>query len=291
MTDTNSLDWERLHKALAVEAKAGYSDLMGKQYRFSEFFCLTFGKVPSQATPEQKRRWQELAQAFASYGEKTVADRQRLVVKASRLLKDVQQGKKPESSPQAQVKPKTPITVGSEYLEPEQPLSEAPGIGKSHMRSLYRLGLETVRDVLFYYPREHIDYAQQVNIGDLVEGETVTIVGTVKSCNCFTSPKNKKLSIFQLTVKDRTGEVKLSRFFAGNRFTNRGWQEKQKKLYPRSAIVAASGLVKKNKYGITLDNPEIELLDSPGGEIDSINIGRVLPVYPLTEGVSADVIR
>ncbi|NBD17895.1 MAG: ATP-dependent DNA helicase RecG [Cyanobacteria bacterium] len=291
MTDTSSLDWERLHKALAVEAKAGYSDIVGKQYRFSEFLCLTFGKVPPQATREQKQRWQALAQAFAHYGEKDHAERQQLVVKASRLLKDVQQGKQPESSPQPQVKPKTPVTPGSHYLEPEQPLTEAPGIGRSYTKSLYRLGLETVRDVLFYYPREHIDYARQVNIKDLAAGETVTIVGIVKSCNCFTSPKNKKLSIFQLTLKDRTGEVKLSRFFAGTRFTHRGWQEKQKKLYPKSAIVAASGLVKKNKYGITLDNPEIELLDSPGGEIDSVKIGRVLPVYPLTEGVSADVIR
>ena len=291
MTDTSSFDWERLHKALAVEAKGGYSDLMGKQYRFSEFLCLTFGKTPPQATREQKQRWQSLAEAFANYSEKPLTERQQLVIKASRLLKDIQAGKQPESPPQPQVKPQTPVTPGSHYLEPEQPLAEAPGIGKSHIRSLYRLGLETVRDVLFYYPRDHIDYARQVNIGDLEAGETVTIVGTVKSCNCFTSQKNKKLSIFQLTVKDRTGEVKLTRFFAGPRFTNRGWQEKQKKLYPKSAIVAASGLVKKNKYGITLDNPEIELLDSPGGEIDSVNIGRVLPVYPLTEGVSADVIR
>ena len=291
MTDTSSFDWERLHKALAIEAKGGYSDLMGKQYRFSEFLCLTFGKTPPQATREQKQRWQSLAEAFANYSEKPLTERQQLVIKASRLLKDIQAGKQPESSPQPQVKPQTPVTPGSHYLEPEQPLAEAPGIGKNHIRSLYRLGLETVRDVLFYYPRDHIDYARQVNIGDLEAGETVTIVGTVKSCNCFTSQKNKKLSIFQLTVKDRTGEVKLTRFFAGPRFTNRGWQEKQKKLYPKSAIVAASGLVKKNKYGITLDNPEIELLDSPGGEIDSVNIGRVLPVYPLTEGVSADVIR
>ncbi|MFB6277437.1 MAG: ATP-dependent DNA helicase RecG, partial [Halothece sp.] len=291
MTDASTLDWERLHKALAVEAKSGYSDIAGKQYRFSEFLCLTFGKIPSQATPEQQKRWHRLATEFSHYGEKTIQERQQLIVKASRLLKDVQQGKSSSPEPTPQPSPKSPIKESASYLELDQPLHQVPDIGKSRSRNLKRLGLETVRDVLFYYPREHIDYARQVNISDLTEGETVTIVGRVKSCNCFTSPKNKKLSIFQLIIKDRTGEVKLSRFFAGTRFTNRGWQEKQKKLYPKGAIVAASGLVKKNKYGITLDNPEIELLDSPGGEIESINIGRVLPVYPLTEGVSADVVR
>ena len=292
MTDDQTLDWERLHKALAIEAKNGYSDIVGNQYRFSEFFCLTFGKVPPQTTLEQEKRWRNLALEFSHYGEKTVTERQQLIVKASRLLKEVQEGK--TDTPTYQRKPlatKSPVASTEANLELDQPLRDVPGIGRSRSNSLYRLGLETVRDVLFYYPREHIDYAQQVNIADLAEGETVTIVGTVKSCNCFTSPKNKKLTIFQLVIKDRTGEVKLSRFFAGTRFAHRGWQEKQKRLYPKSAIVAASGLVKKNKYGITLDNPEIELLDSPGGEIESVNIGRVLPVYPLTEGVSADVIR
>ncbi|PSO47591.1 MAG: DNA helicase RecG [Cyanobacteria bacterium SW_9_44_58] len=291
MTDASTLDWERLHKALAVEAKSGYSDIAGKQYRFSEFLCLTFGKIPPQATPEQQQRWHRLATEFSNYREKTIQERQQLIVKASRLLKDVQQGKSSSPEPTPQPTPKSPIAQSASYLELDQPLQEVPDIGKTRSRSLKRLGLETVRDVLFYYPREHIDYARQVNISHLTEGETVTIVGRVKRCNCFTSPKNKKLSIFQLIIQDRTGEVKLSRFFAGTRFTNRGWQEKQKRLYPKGAIVAASGLVKKNKYGITLDNPEIELLDSPGGEIESINIGRVLPVYPLTEGVSADVVR
>lgn len=292
MTDDNTLDWERLHKALAVEAKNGYSDIVGSQYRFSEFFCLIFGKVPPKTTLEQEKQWRNLAIEFSNYGEKTVTERQQLIVKASRLLKEVQEGK--ADTPTSERKPlatKSPVANTEANLDLDQPLRDVPGIGRSRSNSLYRLGLETVRDVLFYYPREHIDYAQQVNIADLVEGETVTIVGTVKSCNCFTSPKNKKLTIFQLVIKDRTGEVKLSRFFAGTRFAHRGWQEKQKRLYPKSAIVAASGLVKKNKYGITLDNPEIELLDSPGGEIESVNIGRVLPVYPLTEGVSADVIR
>jgi ATP-dependent DNA helicase RecG len=49
--------------------------------------------------------------------------------------------------------------------------------------------------------------------------------------------------------------------------------------------------VKKSKYGITLDNPQLEVLDGEGGAIESLNVGRVVPVYPLTEGVGADVVR
>ena len=64
-----------------------------------------------------------------------------------------------------------------------------------------------------------------------------------------------------------------------------------KRSYAMGALIAASGLVKQNKYGITLDNPEFEVLDSGGGSINSLKIGRLLPVYPLTEGVAADLIR
>jgi ATP-dependent DNA helicase RecG len=92
-------------------------------------------------------------------------------------------------------------------------------------------------------------------------------------------------------MRDSSGRIKLSRFYAGTRYGNRGWQEKFKKQYPSGVAIAASGLVKKNKYGLTLDSPEIEVLDSDGADIKSLKIGRVLPVYPLTDGVPADLIR
>jgi ATP-dependent DNA helicase RecG len=57
------------------------------------------------------------------------------------------------------------------------------------------------------------------------------------------------------------------------------------------AVVAASGLVKKNKYGLTLEDPELEVLDHTDGTIDSLTIGRVVPVYPLVESVPADIVR
>jgi len=83
-------------------------------------------------------------------------------------------------------------------------------------------------------------------------------VGNVKRCNCFNSPKNTKLAIFELLLQDRTGQIKLNRFYAGTRYTNRAWQEGQKKLYLVGSVVAVSGLVKAGKYGLTLENPEFE---------------------------------
>ncbi|MEO1445678.1 MAG: ATP-dependent DNA helicase RecG [Cyanobacteria bacterium J06635_11] len=173
----------------------------------------------------------------------------------------------------------------------DKPLNYLKGIGPHKAEKLAKLGLLSLRDALFYYPRDYIDYARQVKIKDLVPGETVTIVATVKRCNCFNSPRNPKLTMFDLTVYDSSSKLKINRFFAGAHFRSRGWQERQKRLYPPGAVVAISGLVKQTKYGINIDNPEIEVLGSADDSIESLKVGRVVPVYPLTEGVGADLVR
>ena len=291
------LDWVRLQKALSVEAERGYTDLMGNQYRFSEFLCLSLGKPPKNITAGDKIQWHDIAQKFASYGNLSASQRKQLVISTRNFL---HKQRVIAETPAAPPKPKIPRTTSlsstkaqtyfNQNLTLDRPLSRVIDIGR---RSSYleRLGLYTVRDLLFYYPRDHLDYARQVQITHLVPGETVTIIGTVKSCKCFSSPKNKKLTIFELILTDATGRLKLNRFLTGTRFSNRGSQERYKRQYPVGSIVAASGLVKQNKYGITLDKPEIEVLDGAGASIESIKVGRVLPVYALTEGVPADTVR
>ncbi|NEQ69552.1 MAG: DNA helicase RecG, partial [Symploca sp. SIO2D2] len=293
-------NWVRLQKALSVEAEKGFTDLMGNQYRFSEFLCLSFGETYHILTVHEQRRWATIARDFASYPQMTPQQRQHLVAEARRFLQELQQAIESRlagevSQPSQFKSPRTTPLIASKNEETatnrrvtlDQPLAELKAVGVRKSRHLERLGLHQVRDILFYYPRDHIDYANQVNISNLVVGETVTIMGTVKRCNCFTSPRNKKLTILEVILKDSTGQIKLNRFFAGTRYSNRGWQYQQKSRYASGAVVAASGLVKKNKYGVTLENPELEVLDQPGASIESMKIGRVLPVYPLTEGVPA----
>lgn len=296
-------DWERVEKALHIEAEYGYKNLQGKQYRFSEFLCLTFGETPPVINLLVAFRWQETAKKFARYSHLTMNEREDLINQTLILIAEVKEmvAHKPYYHPV--VEEKKPLTL-TQIKPSSSPASPAPvtlklddsvtllrAISIRQGELLKKLGIKTIRDILFYYPRDHIDYGRQVNIKDLVAGETVTIVGKIKKCDCFSSPKNKKLTIFSLIVVDGTGEVKVSRFFAGHYFSNRGWQERMKAQFPRNAIVAASGLVKENKYGITLENPEFEVLDSQGGNINSLKIGRLLPVYPLTDGIPADLIR
>ena len=178
---------------------------------------------------------------------------------------------------------------GSEKISLDGSLTRIKGVGEKNGDRLASLGLYVVRDLLHHYPHNHIDYARQVRIEDLEPGETVTIMGTVKRCNCFSSPRNKKLSILEVVLKDGTGQIKISRFYAG--YSSKRWQEQQRRQYPTGALVAASGLVKSSKYGKTLDKPQLEVIDGSGGGIESMNVGRLVPVYPLKEGITADVVR
>jgi ATP-dependent DNA helicase RecG len=293
-------DWIRLHKALAFEAENGFIDLLGKQHRFSEFLSLTFGKFPPGLPQKERSRWQEIAIQFANYPNLALAEKKDLVAEVRKYLHQLEEELETKTPPKIyelkNQNPTTPTPIVAEVskkLAPkiDQKLSTLPEIGIKKAESLARLDLHTVRDLLFYYPRDHIDYGRQVNISELTGGETVTIIATVKRFNFFTSPKNKKLSILELILKDNTGQIKVSRFFAGARFTSRGWQETLKRNYPVGSMLAACGLVKGSKYGLTLDNPELEVLANPGDPIDSLTIGRVVPIYSLTEGVVANTVR
>ncbi|HEY9850602.1 MAG TPA: ATP-dependent DNA helicase RecG [Leptolyngbyaceae cyanobacterium] len=302
-------DWARLQKALEVEEKSGYTDLVGNQYRFSEFLCLEFGKTPTTSTPLLRKQWQEMAIQFAVYQNLTLTQRQHLLAQTKHFILQIQQDLQgiTDEKPIPEEKRNYQLPISNSRTKDinnqkkkaflkinislDQKLSDLGEIGPRKANYLTRLGLYTVRDLLFYYPRDYIDYSRQVSICDLVAGETVTVVGKVKRCNCFTSPKNKKLTILEIVLQDGPDKLKINRFFAGTRYSYPGFQESLKRNYPVGAIIAASGLVKDNKYGLTLDDPQLEVLANPGDAIESINIGRVVPIYPLTEGVPADLVR
>jgi ATP-dependent DNA helicase RecG len=314
-------DWGRLQRALTVEAESGFNNLVGKQQAFSEFLHDSLQQHPDGLPSLDREAWQALAVRYGGYGDLSFSQRQHLVAETRRFLHQSQRqleqmqkaqartaqapkqsfqtreaGAPSSGQPDPRRAPKTHAIVarsdqGTRLPELDQPITYLKGIGPKNSERLAKLGLFTVRDVLFYYPRDHVDYANQVKIRDLVPGETVTLVATVKRVNCFTSPRNKKLTIFELQIADGSGQLKLNRFYPGNRYSNVGWQQQQKRQYPQGAVVAASGLVKKGKYGLTLEDPHLEVLDSLSDKIESLTIGRMVPVYPLTDSVPADLVR
>ncbi len=297
MTETSSrpytselqVDLDRLQKALSLEAERGFIDLQGRQQRFSEFLQVTLsGHPPSHwhLDQEDQRKWLDLRSRYQGYETLSLPDRKHLVAETRRWFYQIKRQLEPPPAQEAQSTylPKTDLRL-------DQSLQYLKGIGPKSAEKLAQLGLLTIDDALHYFPRDHVNYANPVQIHQAKPGETVTIVGRIRSCTCFTSPKNKQLAIFSLKIADASGYMKLSRFYAGRQFVSRPWQESIERQYPRGALVAASGLVKQGKMGLTLDNPQIEVMEDEATDLRSPKVGKILPIYPLTDGVSADLVR
>jgi len=202
----------------------------------------------------------------------------------------------PEAAPtlrfsKSKSSPQRSATSARGPIDPNTPLGDVAGIGPKVASKLLALSLFTAGDLLRYYPRDYLDYANLVRIEGLQTGMTATVVATIRRVNAFNSPRNPNLSILELQLQDRSGRLRVSRFFAGKRFATPAYLNSQKRLYPPGATVAVSGLVKESPYGPSFADPLIEVLESPNAPIQSRAIGRLLPVYGLTEGLGADRMR
>jgi ATP-dependent DNA helicase RecG len=288
--------WFRtLQQALQLEAERGFTDLMGRRERFSTFLARSLSDPPSALGSTSSG--QPLAAAFSGYGQLSASQRQALVCRCRQQLHSWRQGLRPASPP---APPRLRLASGpagaagrvvGEPLQPDTPLAEIRGVGPRSATRLAQLGLFVVRDLVHHYPRDYLDYANLVRITALVPGSTATIVATVRRCRSFVSPRNPQLAILELQLADPTGRLRVSRFCAGRRFTSPAWLKLQERQFPPGATLAVSGLVKEGPYGPQFQDPLMEVLASPQAPVRSPQIGRLIPVYGLTEGLGADRMR
>jgi ATP-dependent DNA helicase RecG len=291
-SDQAGADWiATLQKALQLEADRGFTDLEGRRERFSSFLARSCREPTAGLLP--------LAEEFGRYAELSLARRQTLVRRCRERLHGLRRALEPAAPfapPRLRLADPPPSqgqgpASGTVPFGPDTPLAEVPGVGPKTASRLAALGLLLVRDLLRHYPRDYLDYAHLVRINALVPGETATIVATVRRCHAFTSPRNPSLSILELQLQDITGRLRLSKFFNGKRFSAPGWLRAQERQYPIGCTLAASGLVRQTPYGPSLQDPLIEVLEGPNAPVRSERIGRLLPVYGLTEGLTAERLR
>lgn len=141
------------------------------------------------------------------------------------------------------------------------------GIGPKKAEKMARLGIFTVKDALYYFPRQFEDRSRQKKIFQLEEGEKTGVRVKIDRIN---SVNRRGLRITEFYVSDDTGKAKLV-------FFNKAYL---RNTFRVGDIVKAFGSVKKNLGPLTeLHNCEIEY-----DKIDK-NTGIIVPVYSLTAGV------
>jgi ATP-dependent DNA helicase RecG len=163
--------------------------------------------------------------------------------------------------------------AGKVYLD--MPVTYLKGVGPARAESLRRLGIVTARDLLFHIPHRYEDASTISPISSLEPGMDGTIIGRVISKGII--PTRKGLRIFQAVLKDDTGMIEAS--WPGQPFLDR--------TIEKGDMLLLTGPV-RFYHGRQLQPREYIHL---GKDDDGVKGGKVLAVYPATEGLSFKVIR
>jgi ATP-dependent DNA helicase RecG len=147
-------------------------------------------------------------------------------------------------------------------------------------RAGIRLDWYTVRDLLFHLPRRYDDLRQMQQLGDLVWVEEGTVVSArVRIADIHVEPTfRRRVQRTVANLADETGTAQATWF--GRRFIER-------RLKAGDEVVV-SGKVKRFGRKLTFDNPEFQRAD---GDAEVLHAGRIVPVYPLTAGLTSARLR
>jgi len=176
-------------------------------------------------------------------------------------------------SPQPQVP--SPRSPAPSLLSLTDPVRYLKGVGPQRAKLLKRLGVESVGDLIHFYPRRYEDRRNLKTLAEVVPGEKVVVQVQVVG-NPFTEER-KHLLITKVPVGDATGRAFLVWF-------NQPYMEKKFRIGQRLFVFGKATQV----FGqLTFQTPEVEEITGDA----NLQVGRLVPVYPLTEGLSQNFVR
>ena len=154
------------------------------------------------------------------------------------------------------------------------PVVSAGGIYKRYANSLKKLGIDKFSDFLYHIPFRYEDYSIVSNVGNLQEGETVTIRGNISDLKNQYTRRFRTLQ--KAKIADKTGAIDVIWFN----------QPFLLKTFKTGDSISISGKVERQVNDFILKSPDYEM---DGEEL--IHTGRLVPIYPETRGVSSRWIR
>ncbi len=178
----------------------------------------------------------------------------------------VSQREKPKpSAPAARPSVQQPISL----KELRAPVTAVPNIGPRRAKTLERLGIRTLQDLLYHFPRRYDDYSTVKPIRQLRYGDEVTVLGTVESVQV--RQYHTKHKLVDVLVSDGSGKIRA-------RWFNQTWIADRLR---KGMAIALAGKVDQFLGRLVLVNPEWEPVDK-----EQLSTGRIVPVYPLTAKIT-----
>lgn len=182
------------------------------------------------------------------------------------------------------------------------PISELSKVGKALSARLKILGIETVEDLLFYFPFRYEDFSKTSIIDELEDGQQVTLKATIETIATRRSPRRGKI-LTEAIVADESGRLRVVWF--GQAYIS--------KVLKAGDVVYLSGKVTSNNFGLQMMGPSYEksknehetkasqelrdffgtdeVIEEPNEKEKTMHTARIVPLYPLTAGVTEKQMR
>ncbi|MSQ15072.1 MAG: ATP-dependent DNA helicase RecG [Dehalococcoidia bacterium] len=285
---------ERLRTILRAEAKRGFSDtaVLGGLDAFLSNVELSDAPMPQgpsyrQMTPKKRQQWAEAVLEMNENAPSGVLSRQNgkstaAVKKVSKAAtKSNGQGR---TVPQKDISPayRTKATAsikagpkGAAEITPDSSVRYLKGVGAYWAERLAKLGIHYLRDLVYLLPNRHIDYSSVVPIAKLVPQVEQTVIGTVWQSNEITLGRRMKGT--ESIIGDESGNIRSVWFNQPHLW----------KTLPPGRVVSLSGKPSLYHNMLVFESPEHELIE----EEEPTHTGRLVPVYPSTEGLKPRTLR
>ena len=272
-------NFEIIKKAVEIEVKHNYINISGKTCPFSKFMLNELHQI-TQEFPKNPA-WKNLYEIFQSYPVSDLSTRMKLIKQLVKCLKN-------PTSKQEKIKISSKASPAKNPEETD--VMYVKGVGPKVAALLNKMGIFTAKDLLYYYPRKHIDYADKTQIGNLEIGKDVTVFGKIVAAKYFDSRRKTNLGIFNITISDDSGILNITKFIGKS---NRYLVNRFRSQFPKDSNIIVSGTVKLDDYNgrLTIDNPEMEVVKGKAEEVDSLHVNRIVPVYTVTEALNVKTLR
>ena len=226
-----------------------------------------------------KRRYPELGE------EKPLPTRQEVDTAQEAEAAPQQETAPPQENALKREQVHRPARPRSEYV-PGSSTSQTPvalnaaltvlqGVGPRNATTLEKLGLFTLRDMLYNFPRRYDDYSQLKPIKSLWYGEQVTVIGSIQSVT-GRPIRGGKSHITDVMIGDGTGALKLTWF-------NQPWLTNR---FKKGMGISVSGKVDQYLGRLIMKSPDWEMV-----ETESLHTNRIVPIYALTAKITQKWLR
>lgn len=247
---------EKLQKIFEIERRRNFDNCSIKP-SFSTSMVNLISKIPSSFLSEKiKNKIEDTVSLLKNYEKEDSSSKKNILKETENLI----------------------ITLQEHFDHLlSSPIQYLKGVGPQRARVLQKLQIEKVEDLILYFPR---DWEDRKNIKKIIQcrmGERETIYGEVVAIG---QEKKRGFNITKIAISDQT-DVVYAVYFN---------QPYMKDRFKKKDKIILTGKIELGYYGQKeMKNSEYEIIQDD--ETLALNTGRIVPIYPLTEGISQRMLR